>query len=96
MEITKMSMTSPFALSVACLGTAPAGTCGLGYEVARVLAPRQAATQGTSVSIAVRERTVAPVQVAASSKATALLPISDVVVVFDGLAGIRSTWSPPV
>jgi hypothetical protein len=42
-----------------------------------------------------RERSVAPVQVAASPKATALLPISGVVV-FNGLAGIRSTWSPPV
>ena len=98
MEITKTSMTSPSALSVVHLGTAPAGTCGLGYEVARVLAPRQAAIKGTSVSIAMRERTVAPVQVAASPKATALLPISDVVDVFDGFAGIRAShcWSPPV
>ncbi|HEX7186775.1 MAG TPA: hypothetical protein VF423_01000 [Actinomycetes bacterium] len=95
MEITKTSMTSPIALSVVHLGVAPAGTSGLGYEAVRVLAPRPAATQGTTVSIAMRERSVAPVQVAASPKATALLPISDVVV-FNGLAGIRSTWSPPV
>jgi hypothetical protein len=45
--------------------------------------------QGTGVSVAARMRTVAP-----TTQATALLPISDVVV-FDGLAGSRS-WSPPV
>jgi len=40
---------------------------------------------------AARVRTVAPIS---AVKGSALLPISDVVV-FDGLAGIRS-WSPPV
>ncbi len=67
------SMTFPCALLVVDHGTAPTGTYG----------------QGTGVSVAMRNRTVAPI-----AKATALLPISDVVVV-DGLAGIRS-WSPPV
>ena len=47
--------------------------------------PRDAQPQGTRVSAA------APTT---SYKATALLPISDVVV-FDGFAGCRS-WSPPV
>jgi len=47
-------------------------------------APVYVAVQGTSVS-AVATTT---------SKANVLLPISDVVV-FDGLAGIR-TWDPPV
>jgi len=47
--------------------------------------PRGAQPQGTRVSAA------APTT---SYKATALLPISDVVV-FDGFAGCRS-WSPPV
>jgi hypothetical protein len=46
--------------------------------------PSGAALKGTRVSA------IAPTAV----KATALLPISDVVV-FDGAAGIRS-WSPPV
>lgn len=65
--------TSQCALLVVDHGTAPAGTYG----------------QGTGVSVATRNRTVAPI-----AQATALLPISDVVV-FDALAGIRS-WSPPV
>jgi hypothetical protein len=47
-------------------------------------APGYVAIKGTTVS------TIAPT----ARKANALLPISDVVV-FDGLAGIRS-WSPPV
>jgi hypothetical protein len=45
------------------------------------------------VYVAVKGTTV-PAIATTSSKANALLPISDVVV-FDGLAGIRS-WSPPV
>ncbi len=52
-------------------------------------APTGTYGQGTGVPAAMRTRTVAPV-----TQATALLPISDVVV-FDGFAGIR-TWSPPV
>lgn len=56
-------------------------TSGLGAVHA---APVYVAVKGTTVS------TIATT----SSKANALLPISDVVV-FDGLAGIRS-WSPPV
>jgi len=47
--------------------------------------PRGAQLQGTRVSAAASTATY---------KATALLPISDVVV-FDGFAGCRS-WSPPV
>jgi hypothetical protein len=54
----------------------------------RVTAPFFAEVQGTGVSIALRDKTVAPM-----AAATALLPISDVVV--DDVAGIR-TWSPPV
>jgi hypothetical protein len=46
--------------------------------------PGYVAVQGTGVSA------VAPI----AAQATALLPISDVVV-FDGAAGIR-TWDPPV
>jgi acyl-CoA hydrolase len=49
-----------------------------------ITVPSGAAIKGTVVS------TIAPTAV----KATASLPISDVVV-FDGAAGIRS-WSPPV
>jgi hypothetical protein len=51
---------------------------------AAVHASGYVAVKGTTVSA------IAPT----TSKANALLPISDVVV-FDGLAGIRS-WSPPV
>jgi hypothetical protein len=47
----------------------------------------------TPAYVAVKGTTV-PAAATATSKANALLPISDVVV-FDGLAGIRS-WSPPV
>ena len=73
-----------------------------GLEAARVTAPASAAIQGTSVSIAsLAMRETAPVTAPiAQSKATALLPISDVAVVngFGGLAGIRTShnWSPPV
>jgi hypothetical protein len=73
MEITTTSTAFACALPVVDHGTAPTWTYG----------------QGTGVSVAMRNRTVAPI-----AKATALLPISDVVV-FDGVAGIRS-WSPPV
>jgi len=51
--------------------------------------------QGTGPSVAYRNRTsIAPM---AAVKGSALLPISDVVAVFDvdGPAGIHS-WSPPV
>ena len=54
-----------------------------GFRAAHA-APVYVATKGTTVSAIATT----------SSKANALLPISDVVV-FDGLAGIRS-WSPPV
>ena len=70
-----------------------------GLETTRVTAPVPAAIQGTSVSIAARSMhaTTPGTALIAQSKATALLPISDVAVVngFGGLAGIR-TWSPPV
>jgi hypothetical protein len=82
------SSTCPFALPVVSHGAALAGAwAAYRGEGARVTAPFAAAVQGTGMPIAMRDRT------AAASK-TALLPISDVVV-FDGLAGIRS-WSPPV
>lgn len=59
----------------------------------RIVVARTAAeAEGTGLSAASRNRTTAAPMAAA--KVTALLPISDVVV-FDGLAGIRS-WSPPV
>ena len=58
----------------------PATSGGLGTVHA---APVYVAIKGTSVSA-----------IAAARKASNLLPISDVVV-FDGLAGIR-TWDPPV
>lgn len=51
------------------------------------------AVHAAPVYVAVKGTTV-PTIATTSSKANALLPISDVVV-FDGLAGIRS-WSPPV
>ena len=54
-----------------------------GFRAAHA-APVYVAAKGTTVSATATT----------SSKANALLPISDVVV-FDGLAGIRS-WSPPV
>jgi hypothetical protein len=92
---TSTSSMSPAVLCVVDHRVALSGTwTAYGLEAARVLAPRSAAIQGTAVSSAMRERSAAPDQVAATPNATALLPISDVVV-FDGLAGIRS-WSPPV
>ena len=51
------------------------------------------AVHATPVYVAVKGTTVSAIATSAR-KATALLPISDVVV-FDGFAGIRS-WSPPV
>ena len=54
-----------------------------GFRAAHA-APVYVAAKGTTVSATATT----------STKANALLPISDVVV-FDGLAGIRS-WSPPV
>ena len=54
-----------------------------GFRAAHA-APVYVAAKGTTVSATATTR----------SKANALLPISDLVV-FDGLAGIRS-WSPPV
>jgi hypothetical protein len=54
-----------------------------GFRAAHA-APVYGAAKGTTV----------PAIASTTSKANALLPISDVVV-FDGLAGIRS-WSPPV
>ena len=51
------------------------------------------AAHAAPVYVAVKGTTVSAIATT-SSKANALLPISDVVV-FDGLAGIRS-WSPPV
>ena len=52
-----------------------------------------AAVHTTPSYVAVKGTTV-PAIATSARKATALLPISDVVV-FDGFAGIRS-WSPPV
>ena len=93
-KIPTTSFASPSALCVARHRMAPTT-----MWAARVTAPASAAIQGTSVSIAtlaVRETTPGTALIA-QSKATALLPISDVAVVngFGGLAGIR-TWSPPV
>ena len=51
------------------------------------------AAHAAPVSVAFKGTTVSAIATT-TSKANALLPISDVVV-FDGLAGIRS-WSPPV
>lgn len=60
--------------------------------------PFVAVTRGyraSGLSVANRDRTAAVhTTKAAAQSAISLLPISDVVV-FDGLAGIRS-WSPPV
>ena len=70
-------------------GTWTAFGLGLGRQGGtRVVAPFSAEIQGTGLSSAMRDKTAAP------ATATALLPISDVVV-YDVLAGIRS-WSPPV
>lgn len=63
-------------------------------EVARVVAPLTFGYEGTAVPVAHRDRTAAGTSMATKT-AISLLPIDDVVVVFDGLAGIRS-WSPPV
>jgi hypothetical protein len=84
-ESNAKSMTRALPFTVA--RCANAWTEGYGHEVRRVTAPLAAAVEGTSVSIAMRDRTAVPT-------ATALLPISDVVV-FSGFAGSR-TWSPPV
>jgi hypothetical protein len=51
-----------------------------------------AAAHAAPVYVAIKGTTVSAI--AAARKASNLLPISDVVV-FDGLAGIR-TWDPPV
>lgn len=93
------TFASPASLRVVRHRMAPsAAWTAYGLETARVLAPLSAAVQGTSVSIAMREDT--QVGQVAVTKATALLPISDVAVVngFGGLAGIRTShnWSPPV
>lgn len=80
----------PGAHGMVATGTRTASGRGLGMTGgARVTAPVPAEVQGTTVSIATREKTV----VFLTATATALLPISDVVV--DGVAGSRS-WSPPV
>jgi hypothetical protein len=85
-EINTMSMTSWTTLSaVTCAqlaGTSEATSHGAGV---RVQAPYSQAVQGTSVSAA---------RFRAAAKATAQLPINDVVV-FDGGSGILA-WSPPV
>lgn len=96
-NIKTSNACSPFALSGALVGTrsaaAPSTWTAFGHEGgARVLAPVVPPAQGTTLPIAMRDRTDVTTQAAA--KATALLPIS-VVVDFDGYAGIR-TWSPPV
>ena len=81
-----------FATTYACSPVVGTWTAhGLGVTGgARVTAPISRMAKGTGVSIASRTRTTTPV----TTKATALLPISDVVV-FNDIAGIRS-WSPPV
>jgi len=83
---------SPFTLPGAFGAARTTGTwTGVGHEGGvRVLAPVALPVQGTSVSIAMRDR----ITVTAQTKATALLPNS-VAVDTDGYAGIRS-WSPPV
>ncbi len=86
---------SPSALSGALAGirfaAAPSTWTAFGHEGGvRVLAPVFAPAEGTTLSIAMRDRTAVP---AISTSTTALLPISDVAV--NGVAGIRS-WSPPV
>ena len=94
------TFTSPASLCVVRHRVAPSATCtAYGLGATRVLAPASAAIQGTTVSAAMRQTT--PVtDLIAQSKATALLPISDVAVVdgFGGLAGIRTShnWGPPV
>ena len=80
MENIETYTCSPFALSGAFSGA---------HVI--VAGPWKAFTQGTGLSIAMRDRTAVP---AISTSTTALLPISDVVAV-NGVAGIRS-WSPPV
>jgi hypothetical protein len=87
---------SPSALSGALAGirfaAAPSTWTAFGHEGGvRVLAPVFAPAEGTTLSIAMRDRTAVS---QAAVKATALLPIS-VAVDTDGYAGIRS-WSPPV
>ena len=89
---------SPSALSGALAGirfaAAPSTWTAFGHEGGvRVLAPVFRTVQGTTLSIAMRDRITNRTQ-AAAVKATALLPIS-VAVDTDGYAGIRS-WSPPV
>ena len=89
---------SPFALSGALVGirfaAAPSTCTAFGHEGGvRVLAPVSPAAQGTTPSIAMRDRITNRTQ-AAAVKASALLPIS-VDVDTDDDAGIRS-WSPPV
>ncbi len=99
-NIKTSNACSPFALSGAPVGTrsaaAPSTWTAFGHEGgARVLAPVVPPAQGTTLSVAMRDRIdVRTTHLAAAAKATALLPIS-VVVDFDGDAGIR-TWSPPV
>lgn len=101
MEIFETSYAcSPSARSGALAGNrfaaAPSTWTTFGHEGGvRVLAPVFAPVQGTSVSIAMRDRiTNRSNSLATAVKATALLPIS-VAVDTDGYAGIRS-WSPPV
>jgi hypothetical protein len=89
---------SPSVLSGALGGIrfagAPSTWTPCGHEGGvRVLAPVTPTAQGTTPSIAMRDRITSRTQ-AAAVKATALLPIS-VSVDNDGYAGIRS-WSPPV
>ena len=81
------SMTSTTCLPVSAVvlhGAAPAGT--------------SAAYEGTGLPVAGSGWTAARIRQTATAPAatalTNLLPTSDVVV-FDGLAGVRS-WSPPV
>ena len=91
---------SPFALPGALGGIrfagAPSTWTAFGHEGGvRVLAPVFRTVQGTTLSIAMRDRiTNRSNSLDAALKATALLPIS-VAVDTDGYAGIRS-WSPPV
>ena len=96
MEIFESSYAcSPFTLSGSFTGARSTGTWtapAFGHEGGvRVLAPVALTVQGTSVSVAMRDRIAVP---NTQAKATALLPIS-VAVDTDGYAGIRS-WSPPV
>lgn len=89
------SMTCTARLRVAASSQNSGLTWGIAQlELMRTSTPSGfRAAHAAPVYVAVKGTTVSATATT-STKANALLPISDVVV-FDGLAGIRS-WSPPV